>query len=91
MTPIVPGGFSPDGNGNNDKLYVLGGPYTSLDFKIYNNWGELIFQSRNQSEGWDGTRDGIDQPIGVYVFTLDAVRLDGEEYKQVHGDVTLLR
>ena len=90
MTPIVPGGFSPDGNGNNDKLYVLGGPYTSLDFKIYNNWGELIFQSRNQSEGWDGTRDGIDQPIGVYVFTLDAVRLDGEEYKQVHGDVRYL-
>ncbi|MBL4652670.1 MAG: PKD domain-containing protein, partial [Flavobacteriales bacterium] len=91
MTPIVPGGFSPDKNGKNDVIYVLGGPYTSLDFKIYNNWGELIFTSRNQSEGWDGTRDGIDQPVGVYIFTLDAIRLDGEEYKQVHGDVTLLR
>ena len=91
MTPIVPAGFSPDGNGENDILYVLGGPYTTLDFKIYNNWGELIFTSRNQGNGWDGTRDGVDQPIGVYIFTLDAVRLDGTEYKQVHGDVTLLR
>jgi gliding motility-associated-like protein len=91
MTPIVPAGFSPDGNGENDILYVLGGPYTSLDFKIYNNWGELIFTSRDQGNGWDGTRDGVDQPIGVYIFTLDAVRLDGTEYKQVHGDITLLR
>ncbi len=62
-----------------------------MDFKIYNNWGELIFQSNNQNNGWDGKRDGINQPIGVYIFTLDAIRLDGTEYKQVHGDITLLR
>jgi gliding motility-associated-like protein len=90
MPPVVPSGFTPNGDGQNDILYVLGGPYKELDFLIYNNWGELIFESHDQSVGWDGTYKGIDQPLGVFVYTVRAVTQDDVTH-ELSGDVTLLR
>ncbi len=90
MPPVVPSGFTPNGDGQNDVLYVLGGPYKELDFLIYNNWGELIFESHDQSHGWDGTYKGVDQPLGVFVYTVRAVTQDDETH-ELSGDVTLLR
>jgi gliding motility-associated-like protein len=90
MPPAVPNAFSPNGQGGNNVFSVLGGPYKELEFRIYNNWGELIFESNEQSNGWDGTRNGVDQPIGVYIYTVRAVTLDDEKHS-IKGDVTLLR
>jgi gliding motility-associated-like protein len=90
LPPDVATGFTPNGDGVNDVLYVMGGPFAKLEFKIYNNWGELIFISTNQADGWDGTRNGVLQPVGVYVFTVTATTEDGLQH-QVSGDVTLLR
>ena len=90
MPPQVPNAFSPNGEGANNIFSVLGGPYKELAFKIYNNWGELIFESDDQAIGWDGTKDGVDQPVGVYIFTVIAVTLDDEQHT-IKGDVTLLR
>lgn len=90
MPPVVPNAFSPNGAGENNTFNVLGGPYKHLEFRIYNNWGEIIFESDDQSNGWDGTRDGVDQPIGVYVFTVRATTLDDVQHS-IKGDVTLLR
>ncbi|HTF05840.1 MAG TPA: PKD domain-containing protein [Bacteroidia bacterium] len=88
--PVVPSGFSPNGDGQNDIFYVLGGPFTELELRIYNKWGELIFVSTSQAIGWDGTRDGIPQPVGVYVYTVHAVTPDSTEHF-LEGDVTLVR
>ncbi len=90
LPPIVPSGFSPNGDGKNDNLFVKGGPYKELEFRIYNNWGELIFISTRQQDGWNGQRNGKDQPIGVYVYTIKAVLVD-ETSHELKGDVTLLR
>lgn len=90
MPPQVPNAFSPNGEGANNTFSVLGGPYKELEFRIYNNWGEIIFESDDQSRGWDGTRDGTDQPVGVYIYTVRAVTLDDEQHT-IKGDVTLLR
>ena len=90
MPPDVPNGFSPNGDGINDEFYVCGGPFKKLDFKIYNNWGELIFESDKQSLGWDGKRKGVDQAIGVYVYTLSVIT-ENDVTHELHGDVTLLR
>ena len=97
MPPDVPTGFSPNGDGENDIFYVYGGPFKEIQFKIYNNWGELIFESTDIVDcsghtcvGWDGKRKGIDQAIGVYVYTVIGVTEDGKEHK-ISGDVTLLR
>lgn len=88
--PDVPSAFSPNGDGQNDYFQVYGGPFTELEFRIYNNWGELIYTGTTQYPGWDGTREGIAQPMGVYVYTVHVVTPDGKAY-ELHGDVTLVR
>lgn len=97
MPPDVPTGFTPNGDGENDIFYVYGGPFKKIEFRIYNNWGELIFESTDATDclghtckGWDGTRNGIDQAIGVYVYTVIGITEDDMEHK-ISGDVTLLR
>jgi gliding motility-associated-like protein len=90
LPPKIPNAFSPNGDGENDVLFVLGGPYRKLEFRVLNNWGEFIFSSKNQSQGWDGTKNGVKQPIGVYVYTVEAETEDGEKHI-LYGDVTLLR
>ncbi len=88
--PVVPSGFSPNGNGENDIFYVLGGPFIEMELRIYNKWGELIFVSTSQAIGWDGTRDNVEQPVGVYVYTVHAVTPDRAAH-YLEGDVTLVR
>ncbi len=88
--PIGPSGFSPNGDGQNDVFYAYGGPFKTVEFRIYNNWGELVFESSNQWAGWDGKYKGIDQAIGVYVYTIVGVTEDDTVYSK-SGDVTLLR
>src|SRR5690606_25210461 len=57
----VPSGFSPNGDGVNDIVYVRGFSIKEMDFKIFNRWGELVFESYNQENGWDGTYKGVIQ------------------------------
>lgn len=90
LPPKVANGFSPNGDGINDILHVMGGPYKAMEFRILDNWGEYIFISNSQSSGWDGTKNGVKQPIGVYVYTLTVTTEDNEKHV-IYGDVTLLR
>ncbi len=90
LPPDVPTGFSPNGDGHNDIFYVYGGPFIKCHLRIYNNWGELIFESFEQKYGWDGRRDGVEQPVGVYVWVVDAENAKGQRFNK-SGDVTLLR
>ncbi len=90
MPPLVPSGFSPNGDAANNFLFVKGGPFTELEFRVYNNWGELLFISNNQAVGWDGMRDGKKQPMGVYVWTVRGKTEDGTNH-ELKGDVTLVR
>lgn len=86
----VPNAFSPNGDGQNDSFLIYGGPFKEVNMKIYNNWGDLIFQSDKQTEGWDGRAKGVEQPAGVYIYTIYCVSEDDQEHK-LSGDVTLLR
>jgi gliding motility-associated-like protein len=90
LIPQVPTGFTPNADGNNDRLYVKGGPFNKMIFRIYNNWGEKVYESADQQEGWDGKKDGVDQPVGVYVWTLEVDLYNNRTVKK-NGDVTLMR
>ena len=87
--PILPTAFTPNGDGENDIFIIRGGPFDEVDFKIYNNWGQLIFTSNDVSIGWDGTYEGEDAPFGVYTWTY--IVLVGDEKIIKEGDVTLMR
>ncbi len=86
----VPKAFTPNNDGSNDKLKVRGGPMIEMEFKIFNEWGNQVFFSTSQSEGWDGTLNGVDQPVGVYEYSVKGKTIDNESIK-MHGVVTLVR
>jgi len=90
MLPQIPTGFSPNNDGNNDVLYVRGGPFERILFRVYNNWGELLFETNDANKGWDGKKDGVDQPVGVYLWTFVVDMYNNRQVKK-NGDVTLLR
>jgi gliding motility-associated-like protein len=86
----VPTAFTPNGDNVNDILYVRGGPLTELSFTIFNEWGNQIFFTDDQSRGWDGKYKSKSQPGGVYVYILKATSVTGEEIDMT-GHVTLIR
>jgi gliding motility-associated-like protein len=87
---FIPNVFTPNGDGSNDVLFVYGNTIKSLTLSIYDQWGELQFKSTNKSSGWDGTYKGTNQPVGVYVYYVEATMNDGQVVKK-KGTVTLLR
>ncbi len=58
--------------------------------KIYNRWGELLFESSDKTVGWDGYYKGQLMPQGVYVFRLELTFENGRREAKV-GDITLIR
>lgn len=90
LLPVLPSGFTPNGDNENDVFIIRGGPFQSVDFKVYNNWGQLIFESNDQAVGWDGTYKGEDAPLGVYTWTF-VVDMGGGFIVKESGDVTLIR
>lgn len=41
-----------------DVFFVRGGPFETMHFRVYNGWGELLFETEDPEFGWDGTHDG---------------------------------
>ncbi len=90
-TPVaIPTGFTPNDDGTNDVLHVLGGPFKDVDFSIYNEWGNLVFHTNDVNGGWDGTYNGKKQPGGVYVYTATGNTVAGR-FVKLSGNVTLVR
>jgi len=86
----VPNAFTPGRFGQNSILKVMGFGILHMDFRIYNRWGKMIFQSDNPNVGWNGTYLGVLQPMDVYAYTLEAQFSDGKRVSK-KGDITLVR
>jgi gliding motility-associated-like protein len=86
----VPNAFTPNGDGINDQVHVHSENIKSLKFNIYDQWGELLFASVNQENGWDGTYKGAKEPVGVYVYYLEAVMNDGTKVNK-KGTIAIIR
>jgi gliding motility-associated-like protein len=86
----VPNAFTPGNGPDNMFLIIKQGAATLNYFRIYNRWGQQVFETTNINEGWNGTFNGTPQPFGVYVYDIEAVTSDGHTFKQ-QGNVTLLR
>ncbi len=86
----VPNAFTPDGNGHNDVLYVRSRGIKTLYFAIYNRWGQKVFETADQTQGWDGTYNGAKCDPDVFVYYLEATCLKDQTYFK-KGNITLLR
>jgi gliding motility-associated-like protein len=87
---FFPNAFTPNGDGINDKFYPLTiCTFEKYEFLIYNRWGELIFQTSNQTDKWDGKYKGSDCPDGIYVYKI-TYKVPSQQTKNVFGKITLL-
>lgn len=87
---FIPDIFSPNGDGNNDLLFVRGGGIASMDLRIYDRWGGLVYTGADSSEGWDGTTTEGPAASGIYVYTVVVNMVNGE-VMNLNGDLTLVR
>jgi minor extracellular serine protease Vpr len=87
----VPKGFSPNGDGSNDKIFPrLVGVRLLTYFKVFNRWGQLLYQTSNENEGWDGYFKGTKQPMEAYVWIAEGIDVDNNIIKRT-GTFLLLR
>ncbi|MFW1582045.1 T9SS type B sorting domain-containing protein, partial [Vibrio parahaemolyticus] len=76
---FVPSGFTPNGDGKNDILKPIPIGITSLSyFRIYNRWGELMFQTNERGKGWNGIFNGTAMPPGAYVYVAEGKDYTGK-------------
>ncbi len=87
---FVPNSFSPNGDGNNDMFLVYGEDIKLVDVKIFNRWGELVYKTNNQLEGWDGTYKGQLQTPQVFTYIAKVTFLNDKKDEKI-GTVTLIR
>ncbi len=90
----LPDAFSPTGDGINDVFRaVVRCPVSDFALRIFNRWGQLVFQTIDPAAGWDGQYAGAPAPVGVYFYFLEArTGLPGADGKEMQkGDLMLLR
>ena len=86
----IPQAFSPNGDDVNDVFQVYGVGLYEFELLIFNRWGQVIYKTNNQSEGWDGTMNGKPCQIDVYVYKI-IYRGLGLGQKQKVGRLALVR
>ena len=83
--------FSPNGDGLNDILKIEGDGLKDIYWAIYDRWGNLLFESSTQSQGWDGTKHGNALEAGTYVYYLKATCLTTNSEVRLKGNVSLVK
>ncbi len=86
----IPNSFTPNGDGVNDVLRVYGNVIRGMQFIVFNQWGEKIFESNTLSNGWDGSYKGKQQPSGVYIYVVKLTLNDGSTMDK-KGTINLVR
>lgn len=89
---FIPNIFSPNGDNHNDKLKVYGSIcIEEFHWSIYDRWGELVFESENPSDEWDGTYKGKMLDPAVFAYKLTYRQIGQTEEQELHGNVTLVK
>jgi gliding motility-associated-like protein len=87
---FLPNAFTPNSNDLNEIFKPEGVFISDYWLRIYNRWGEKIYENNSCSEGWNGTFNGEACQEGIYIYKCDVKGTDGQKYI-LKGDVTLLR
>jgi gliding motility-associated-like protein len=87
----MPNAFTPGNDGINNEFKLSRRGIAKLNyFFIFNRWGQKVFESTNPDIGWNGKYKDQPQPMGVYIYVIDAVTDSGLPYRK-QGNVTLIR
>jgi gliding motility-associated-like protein len=72
MTMYIPNTFTPNGDGLNDTFGISGEAINEFSMRIFNRWGQLIFETSNANQRWDGTLQGEKASEGTYIYKITA-------------------
>jgi gliding motility-associated-like protein len=88
----VPTAFTPNNDGRNDYLYPLNAyKATNLEFRVFNKYGQQLFETKDWMHKWDGTFNGNQQPSGVYVWMLQYTNIETGKKIFQKGTTVLIR
>ncbi len=89
----MPNAFTPNGDAVNDFFNVLStGVFDEVvEFRVFNRWGQIVYNNESTETGWDGNHQGKPQPSDTYMYMVKIRFLDGELSELLKGDVTLIR
>jgi len=88
---FVPTAFTPNGDGLNDNVKPIAVGISRIEyFRIYNRWGQLVWDNPDTERGWDGKIGGIEQPTATFVWIVKATDFTGKAFF-AKGTVTLIR
>jgi len=87
---LVPKAWSPNGDGHNDKLITFTINIRELKyFRIFNRWGQMVFQTNVIGQGWDGVFNGKPQVLDTYTWIAEGVAVDGQIIKRAGSSVLI--
>ena len=88
----VPSAFTPNGDGLNDFLYPLNAfKALNLEFRVYNRYGQMVFETTDWTKKWDGKINGTPQASGTYVWMLSYTEQDTNKKISLKGTSVLIR
>ncbi|MDZ4809595.1 MAG: gliding motility-associated C-terminal domain-containing protein, partial [Bacteroidota bacterium] len=86
----IPNAFSPNGDNENDKLYVYGKCIKQMTLIIYDRWGGKVFETHDQKIGWEGIYIEAKENSAVFTYYLEAILYSGDVVRK-KGNVSLMR
>jgi gliding motility-associated-like protein len=86
----IPTAFTPNGDNINDIFRLTGNRISKIEMTLFNRWGQMIFRSNNQSQGWDGKVNGIMQESSTFIYNVSYQDADGKKHF-LKGNFVLLR
>lgn len=86
----MPDIFSPNGDGENDYLMVLGNGIANVEMYVYDRFGQIVFQSIDLEDQWDGTFKGQNVDQGTYTYLVKVTQINGYQ-ELLQGTVQLVR
>ena len=89
---FVPTAFTPNNDGKNDHFKAVGTEnVTQYHMKVFNRWGEIVFQTNDKSIGWDGKIKGIALTTDVFIYVLQYKEINSDELYTLKGTMTLIK
>ena len=88
---VIPNMISPNGDGYNDRFEIRHEGFGQINLlKVYNRWGEVVYETNDIDLSWDGTFKGKVLNPGVYVYYLEGLCLNEETFIRT-GNVTIIK
>jgi gliding motility-associated-like protein len=88
---FVPNTFTPDGNRTNDEFFVYGNGIVDYRLRIFNRWGEIVFESADPLQGWNGQYHSTIVEEGTYVYVIDYTTSCNGTFSKKVGHVNVVR